>query len=702
MKRYIHTQQIFNNDCAVACIYSIFSFYCYYVDYDIIINQLNINNIDSGISIKTISEYLSKHNFINKVYKCNKDLSLLKNIPKPFIAQVLINNNYHYIVVYGNKNNSFIISDPSKDKLSNIELNSFCDIFTGICIVIDKPINLPHTRKANRINGLFKCLKLIFSKKLLIIPNLILALFITIISVFLSLYFKVIIDFVLPNKLENELAIISLIFIGATILNQFLLFLKNFTSILIQKNIQKILTKKYIEKIINLPFRLSCFYSEGDLFSRLQDVDIISNILGKFSCNVFVDVIMIAITGRFLFLQNNILFNVSIFCILLLLIISTVSFKKINQLSDIYLKKNSYSIENNIDLLENIDKFKIINKLNYFKIKTLNANFEKINTFNNLDKFFNILEFLKSGIKNIYLIFIIWLGMQQIINGVATIGEILSFNALLIYFLTSFEELFNLIPLYQKANSAIRRFYTIMSLQSSKDGNICISKINEVNIKNVSVNYFNNNIISDVNINIKKSDKILIYGENGCGKTTFCKALINMIDYSGSILINNENLKNIKMSSLIENILYISNESPIIKGTLRDNLILGNDKLDENNIINICKNTGLYNFISNLNLKFDFILDKDGKNVSQGQRQLILITRAILMKPDLLIIDEALSHVDSKLKQNILTYISENLSSIIFVSHNLEDFIDFNKIYYISKGKFKEIKGVVNNEDPKI
>jgi ATP-binding cassette subfamily B protein len=160
----------------------------------------------------------------------------------------------------------------------------------------------------------------------------------------------------------------------------------------------------------------------------------------------------------------------------------------------------------------------------------------------------------------------------------------------------------------------------------------------------------------------------------------------------GEIFIGNYNLKDINVDSLRDKIAYISQDIFLFSGTIKENLMLGNENASFIDLINVCKQSKADEFIDKMPMRYDTMLEENGANLSGGQKQRLAIARALLKKPDILIMDEATSNLDSITERAIektINSLSANITTII-IAHRLSTIMRCDKIFVMEKGKFIE------------
>lgn len=258
--------------------------------------------------------------------------------------------------------------------------------------------------------------------------------------------------------------------------------------------------------------------------------------------------------------------------------------------------------------------------------------------------------------------------------------------------------IFNVEYVDYKLNKVTVKKY-IDFLDTTDDENLITGKkIKEIDgkieFKNVTYSYSDSskNIIEDLSFTINKNSSIALVGESGSGKSTIIKLIMGLIKYKdGSILIDKNELKEINLNSFYDSVTYVSQDSPIFDGTLRENLIL-DKKINDEEIIKVLKLVNLDKFYERLEKGLSTELGEKGIRMSGGERQRVALARLFFDDSKIIILDEATSAMDNitekEVMENVLTKLKDK--TIIIIAHRLETIKDVDNIFVLNDGKIVE------------
>lgn len=197
-------------------------------------------------------------------------------------------------------------------------------------------------------------------------------------------------------------------------------------------------------------------------------------------------------------------------------------------------------------------------------------------------------------------------------------------------------------------------------------------------------------VLKDININIAKGQKIAFIGKTGCGKTTLVSLIINLYQLNkGNITMDGVNINNIKPKEYIKNFAVISQDINLFNDTILENIKYGNDKIEDEEIIQIAKNVGVHDIFNRMENGYNTIINENNTNISNGVKQLIVLMQAIVSKAPVLIFDEATNGLDKETEEkinNAMNYMKKT-RTLIVIAHKLDVIKDADMIYAIENGK---------------
>jgi ATP-binding cassette subfamily B protein len=290
---------------------------------------------------------------------------------------------------------------------------------------------------------------------------------------------------------------------------------------------------------------------------------------------------------------------------------------------------------------------------------------------------------------------IISYGGYLTINNELKIGELMAFLTYFGMILAPVHTILGVINNLPKVKVSLNRILEILP----KDEDIEILKPSNynINIKDLDFSYDNNKIFSKLNFEIKENSKIAIIGKNGIGKSTFGDLICGLqVAQRGDVLIGNEQIGKKNYSNFSNYIVKLEQNPIIFDDTLRGNLLLANKNANDDDLISSIKLTGMGTWFENLEDGLDTNIYESGDNISGGQKQRIALSRIILLKPKVVILDEFTSSIDEKdsiwFYENI-TKILPN-STIIAITHHLNMLNNFEKVYVLEKQTLVETSNV--------
>lgn len=426
-----------------------------------------------------------------------------------------------------------------------------------------------------------------------------------------------------------------------------------------------------------------CKKNYEDLSSRiLQDTEIISKDISVGFPMLFLNMLNLGLVMFFMVrmsikLTLVVLFVVPIFTVFFGIMQNSVQSNSIREREEF-----SNLTESVKEYIDGIFQIKIFKKELFF----LNKFKENIKIYEKYLKKMKLFTAVGYGIMNVTVIMlpiiILILGAIDVHSGKLTLGNLFSF-----YFYLSFiyEPMQNLTNWFTNIQISLGMSDRIINFLEEDIEDITvgeeISKVNEIQIKNLSFSYDGKqDVLKNINFDLQKGDIVGVIGSSGSGKSTLIDILLKFwSNYSGSILIDGKELKNISKDSYYNLVSYLEQNTFLFRGNLKENITLGN--LDDEKFFNSINLSKVDKFLKD-NVTYEFDIESNGKNVSGGEKQRISLARSIYKDSDLLILDEFTSALDTELEKEIVENIKEISKDkiILIITHRKEPLSICNKI----------------------
>jgi ABC-type bacteriocin/lantibiotic exporter with double-glycine peptidase domain len=302
----------------------------------------------------------------------------------------------------------------------------------------------------------------------------------------------------------------------------------------------------------------------------------------------------------------------------------------------------------------------------------------------------SINQFFPSIAKLMVLIF----GAYWVVDGQWELGTLLAYLSYLMYVYGPVNQLSSSINSLQSSRATLDRLATMFQLDSeiNYDKGKEIDKLNgNIIFENVTFYYETDKpVINDLTFEIRSGDHIAIVGESGVGKTTLISLILRFyLPVRGNIHFDNIPVSEMNIKALRKRIGYVSQRIALESGTIMENLKYGNETATDQEIKEACKIANIHNYIETLDKKYNTALAEGGENLSEGQKQRIAIARALIKKPDILILDEPTSSLDNITEKSIYDILPEILKgkTVITIAHKLSTIKSSNKIILLRKNK---------------
>jgi ATP-binding cassette subfamily B protein len=451
-------------------------------------------------------------------------------------------------------------------------------------------------------------------------------------------------------------------------------------------------TFRHIQK---LPLKYLDGHSAGDMLGRvIADADQLSDGLLLGFSQLFAGAVTIFVTLYFMFSRNV---EITIMVLLLTPLSFLVARFIARRSYQMFVKQNEIRGKQTALINEMITNEKILKAFGYEE--RASEKFAKINS--DLKKYAQSATFYSSltnpstrAVNNLIYALVALFGAYKILNGSLTVGGL---SVLLSYanqYMKPFNDISSVVTELQNSISCAERIFELLEAeaQSADPDRELDVKEGMIDIDNVCFSYRKDqNLIEDFNFHADPGMTIAIVGPTGCGKTTLINLLMRFYDVDkGEIYIDGQEIRSVSRSSLRKSYGMVLQDTWLKKASVRDNIAFGKPEASDEEIIEAAKKTHSYEFIRRMKDGLNTIIDDD--SLSQGQKQLLCITRVMLCMPPMLILDEATSSIDTRTEifiQKAFEQLMEGKTSFI-VAHRLSTIRNADKILVMRDGQIIE------------
>ena len=637
------------NSCGAYCIKMLLSFYKRDDEIKNIKKRCRLTK--EGITVYGLIQVLKEYHLEAKAYQCEFK-HLFEEVNCPVIIHLKQDDLYHYVVLYKIKDEYFLVGDPAKG-LIKMSYEIFSKQFTGVIIMVNH-VGMPLTKRNNYTFQNF--LKDHFKQHYqTIIKMVIKTIIISLLTMLFSYYYQLLID----SFSKYQIYQIILISLGFTILYAFKLlldYLRRQQILELSKELNQEYALKTMQNLIYQDYDYIDGLEKGTLLSRSQNLFELSQYFIEFYHVIFIDSILILFILFFILsIQLSLFFIVLLMMVLIFLVFYFYS-KKLHIENKKILEQKEHLNDGLLEFQENY--FQTIQ----FKVKKMMKNklgylydnyFMDVYHHDEITNRHQIqLEALIQIMIMVVLLFSIFIYKKQQM----TLGTVMLVYLLLSYMIDPLMKISAFIAMHDELQIIFERYKEMLPEKRER----------KKKIKKISFSYgYTRPLFDHFLLKIEKS--VFIQGKTGSGKSTLLKLIMNQLQPTkGEIVINGINLQELDLNSYYSHIKYLNKTPVFYKESLRTNIIF--DRLFlENKMIELLHYFMLDDLVNGLDLK----LDEQGGFLSSGQGQLVMIIRALLSEPDVLILDEAFSNIDQERLQLLINYLSFQKIIVIIVSHQI-------------------------------
>lgn len=680
-------------DCGAACIASVCAHY--QLKLPIARIRQKAGTDQKGTNLLGMIAAVEQLGFSAKGVKAQ--VEALPKVPLPAIAHVIVQQRlHHYIVLYKVEKNGVQVMDPGTGKLEKWSLDKFKEMWTGVLLLLAPTDKFETGTQQISIGKRFW--HLLKPHRFVLTQVLLGAIVYTLLGLASPIYIQKITDQVLGSGNTNLLNLLS---ISMLFLVFSQLLLNWFKSIFVLKTgqmIDSVLILGYYKHLLNLPQRFFDTMRIGEILSRIGDAVNIRTFINDVAINLVVNVLIVVFSFCLMFTYYWKFAALAALTLPLYLLIYWLS-NRLNKTWERKLMEDAANLETQlVESLNNIRTIKQFGIEPFTNVRTEQKFITLLNTIFKSAQNQLILGNATEFVNRLFTILLLWSGSYFVLNQHITPGELLSFYALIGYFQSPISSLIGMNRTIQNAWIAADRLFEVIDLETetvSHTIELRAEQLGDIVLENVQFSYGTRKLVfQNLNLRFEKGSSTGIVGESGCGKSTLISILQQLYPIqAGKIHFGNIDLQYISRQALRRLVAVVPQEVDIFAGSVLENIALGDPNPQFERIVLLCQQLGILNFIESLPGGFGAELGENGANLSGGQKQRLGIVRALYRNPEVLILDEATSSLDSASEayvQNTLGYLQEQGKTIIIIAHRLSTVMDADKIVVLHEGQVVE------------
>jgi len=688
-KRYIQIKQHDFTDCAAACLASVLGWYKKEVPIARI-RQLAATD-QKGTTAWGIIRAAEQLDLTAKGVRGGIDD--LNDIPLPAIAHVVVNGMlHHYVVIYAVTAHRIQVMDPAIGKLEWMDLTQFKESWSGVLVMLSPQQGF---KAGSEKTGVLRRFNYLLRPHRTILLQVVLgAMMFTLLGLSTAIFLQKIVDYVIPDGNQNLLNLLGIAMIAILGIRVLLNHAQVLLTVKTGQQIDSRLILGYYKHLLKLPQQFFDNMRVGEIISRMNDAVKIRAFINEALVGTVVNGFIVLFSFGLMFTYYWKL----AFAIFLIIPVYGVIYylsNHVNRKTQRKLMESGADLE--AQLVESIHAAATIKRFGLEEFANLKTETRFIRLLRNVYRsatnslWISNANQLATGMVTLLLL---WLGTTFVLDKIITPGELLSFYAIIGYFTGPIGTLIGMNKTVQDAMIAADRLFEVMDLEREEEANqsqLTEERVGDITFADVRFEYGSRTTVFEkLNLHIPKGKLVAIVGESGSGKTTLMALLQRIYPVNaGKIVIGDYDIRYLTNDSLRRVIGVVPQDVHLFSGNIVENIALGDVHPDMNKVLAICKRLGLSPFIEALPAGLNTYIGENGTQLSGGQRQRIAIARALYRQPEILVLDEATSSLDSVSENHIQQVISDfnkEGKTVILIAHRLSTVMNADKIVVLDKG----------------
>jgi ATP-binding cassette subfamily B protein len=622
----------------------------------------------------------------------------LPGLPLPAIAHVRTDDGLgHFVVVHRARRGDVVVADPARG-VEHQPRAEFCRRWTGHLLLLVPDGARPGAAGGAPQGPWRRLLGLLAGHAPVLAEAFACALLMTLLAVGASYFVRHLVDSVLVRQEARLLDALGAGMVLVVVFRALFGALRQYLLAHVGRQVDLALIAAYARHLLRLPLAFFETRQVGDVLSRVQDAAKVREAVSGTTVTVVVDGVLVAVLLAVLWLQDVPLALAATAFAPLLLLVAAAHHPAARRRSR---EAMEHAARLSAHLVEDVAGVETVKACaaegpRSEEGQTRLARF--VGAEFGLQKLavsMGALGLLVTGLAGVA---VLWYGGHRVMEGALTIGQLMFFYALLGCLLEPLERLASVNLKLQDALVAVDRLYQVLDLDGEPHGapgKAAFTGVRDaIELRGVSFRYgCRGNVLERLDLRIPAGKTVAILGESGSGKSTLLKLLAGFYHPTeGRVLLDGVDLRDLGLGSLRDRLGLVGQDPFIFSGTVRENVALGRSCAPLEEVVAAVRAAGLEGFVNGLPDRYETLIGERGANLSGGQRQRLAIARALLRRPELLIFDEATSHLDTATERAIQESLRTALAgkTVVLVAHRLSTVKEADLICVLDRGRVAE------------
>jgi ABC-type bacteriocin transporter len=693
MRRLPRVRQHDATDCGAACLHAVAEFHGLRIAIARIRQYASTDR--RGTNVLGLVEAAERLGFSAKGVK--GPFESLARVPRPAIAHVrLAGGLEHYVVVYAAGRRGVTVMDPADGRVRRWTEKAFRAAWTGVLVLL---VPRDDFARADHQTGLGRRFwRLVRPHRSVMAQALVGAAVYTLLGLSTSIYVQKVVDYVLVDGNRNLLNLMSVLMVALLVVQTFIGAMKGVFTMRTGQKIDGELILGYYKHLMRLPQPFFDTMRVGEIISRVNDAVKIRSFINEVALELVVNVLVVVFSFGLMFFYSARLALVMLGIVPLYGAIYAVT-NRVNRRTLRTVMERGADLES--QLVESLNSVATIKRfgLEWFSNLRTEARFVRLLRGIYSASVLGIGSGAAAGfVSSLATIVLLWMGAGLVLDRAMTPGELMSCYALVGYLTGPVARLIGMNRTAQDALIAADRLFEIMDLEREEAQprmELTPDMVGDVHFRGVSFRYgTRTRVFTDLNLTIPHGRMTAVVGESGSGKSTLLSLLQNLYPLeAGQVVLGDFDIRHVGNVSLRRLVSVVPQRIDLFAGTVVENVAVGDFEPDMRRLLTLCKQLGISEFVEQMPAGYHTHLGENGVALSGGQRQRIAIARALYRDPEILILDEATSSLDSVSEQHVqqaIASLKERGKTVIVIAHRLSTVMGADRIVVLDQGAVVE------------